>query len=423
MSGGATGPERKLIDTCVHCGFCLPACPTYQLSANEAESPRGRIDLMRRHSDGAIQLDSDFVGHIDSCLGCMACVKACPSGVDYETLIVEARSMIQSSFRRPGRQRLVRKAIFAIMPYPVRMRPLVRLGSLAKRLGAERVAPRLSNGGVAATFASALALLPRMTSSSAPARGRLYAASSPRRGTVGLLTGCVSAVVFGSTEQAAVDVLRAEGFDVLVPAGQGCCGALAEHSGESPLAARLARKLVARLDREQVDAWITTSAGCGSTLKSYDLLLPGEASAAKFSGRVRDIHEFLHQQGLRADYKPLGIRIAYHPACHLANAQGIVDEPLALLRAIPGCEVLLPGQAGTCCGSAGIYNLIEPATAEALGTAKASAIAELRPDVVAAGNPGCLLQIARYSDPGLASAHPVELLARSLAAATASGEA
>ena len=419
MSVGATGPERKLIDTCVHCGFCLPACPTYQLSSNEAESPRGRIDLMRRYLDGAIGLDADFVAHIDSCLGCMACVKACPSGVDYETLIVEAQSMIHASFQRPSRQRLVRKVIFAIMPYPARMRPLARLGSLSKRLGVERIAKGRASGGVAATLASALALLPRVANSAVPARNRLYSASAPRRGVVGLLTGCVSSVLFGSTEQAAIDVLCAEGFDVLVPGGQGCCGALAEHAGEAPLARRLAGALVARLGREQVDAWITTSAGCGSTLKSYDRLLPGNPASREFSERVRDIHEFLYQQGLRADYKPLGMRVAYHPACHLANAQGIVDEPLALLRAIPGCEVVLPGQSGTCCGSAGIYNLVEPATAQVLGKAKASSIAELHADVVATGNPGCLLQIARYSDPGLASAHPVELLARSLRASTA----
>ena len=418
MSAGAIGPERRLIDACVHCGFCLPACPTYQLSANEAESPRGRIDLMRRYSDGALKLDSDFVAHIDSCLGCMACVKACPSGVEYETLIVEARAMIQASFVRPASQRLVRKAIFALMPYPRRMRPLVRLGGMAKQMfGSRVVAAAGARGGLAGAVASALALLPRTTGAARPARNRLYSAAGPKRGTVGLLTGCVSSVIFSSTEQAAIDVLRAEGFDVLVPAGQGCCGALAEHAGEARLAGRLARAMVGKLGRERVDAWITTSAGCGSTLKSYDRLLADDTAAAEFSGRIRDIHEFLYQKGLRADYGPLNIRVAYHPACHLANAQGIVDEPLALLRSIPGCEVLTPAQAGTCCGSAGIYNLVEPATAERLGVAKAASIAELGVDVVATGNPGCLLQISRYSDPGLESTHPVELLARALYAA------
>ena len=417
MSAEAIRPQRHLIDACVHCGFCLPACPTYQLSANEAESPRGRIDLMRRHADGVLPLDADFVAHIDSCLGCMACVRACPSGVDYESLIVEARAMIQTSFVRPASQRLVRKAIFAVMPYPRRMRPLVALGGLAKRMVGSRVADAKPAGsGVAAALASALALLPPRAQKSHPAGGRLYASSGPKRGTVGLITGCVASVMFSSTQKAAIDVLRAEGFDVLVPGGQGCCGALAEHAGEVALAGRMAKALVGTLSREKVDTWITTSAGCGSTLKSYSRLLPDDTRAAQFSARVLDIHEFLYQQGLRAEYRPLDLRVAYHPACHLANAQGIVDEPLALLRSIPGCEILTPAQAGTCCGSAGIYNLVEPATAERLGVAKAASIAELGADVVAAGNPGCLLQISRYSGPGLESAHPVELLARSLRA-------
>ncbi|HEY3766197.1 MAG TPA: (Fe-S)-binding protein [Gaiellales bacterium] len=389
---------HELLDACVHCGFCLPACPTYSLWGDEMDSPRGRIHLMKLVDDGEIELDATVAGHFDRCLGCLACVPACPSGVRYDILIQRTRALRREQAPRSLRQRAVEAGVLAAVARPRLLR------ALAWPL---------------ATGVRPFALAPRVTVADLRARPqRLVPARGEVRMRAAMLEGCVQRVFFGRVNRATAAVLAADGCEVTLPPGQGCCGALALHAGREDEAARRAEATITALDGfERV---VVTAAGCGSAMKEYGELLGTEA-ARRFSASVRDATELAAELGAVAVRAPRApIRVAYQDACHLRQAQGVASQPRALLAAIPGVELVELAQPDMCCGSAGIYNLLEPATARELGARKARAVIDAAPDVLATANPGCAIQIAaalrRAGHPGLPIVHPLELVAAAVGA-------
>ena len=418
---GRDAPDPKLIDACVHCGFCLPACPTYALWGEEMDSPRGRIYLMKAAVEGRTAITDEFVAHFDRCLGCVACVTACPSGVQYGPLLEATRAQIETHHRRPLADRLFRAAAFALFPYRARMRLLMLplaltrpLLTLAERAGLVRLLPRRLGALVSAAPPVTLGTLFSRT----PAR---TAAAAPARQAVGLLTGCVQQLIFPETNMASARVLAAEGCDVVAPPGQGCCGALSLHAGRLDEARAAARATIATFEAARVDRVISNAAGCGSAMKEYGHLLrddPAWATRAKeFSTRVRDISEQLDELGPpRAMRQPLEMRVVYQDACHLAHAQGIRAAPRALLSQVPGLA-LIECADDMCCGSAGIYNLLEPEAARPLGDRKLEALQSGAPEVIATANPGCRLQLAsaaRRAGRSVTFMHPIEILDRSI---------
>jgi glycolate oxidase iron-sulfur subunit len=422
-------PSRALIDTCVHCGFCLPSCPTYVLWGEEMDSPRGRIYLMSAGLDGRTSMSAPFVRHFDACLGCMGCVTACPSGVQYAPLIETTRAQIERRHRRSLTDRLFRGAIFAIFPYPLRVRiallPLTVIRPLASRVTLTSDDDRsTTKSGVWRRLKAALALAPTVTLRSLFSRAvpEHTPPTGERRMTVGLLTGCVQRVVFPQVNTASLDVLSAEGCDVVAPRGQGCCGALALHAGRVDEARAFARRTIEVFERAGVERIAVNAAGCGSSMKEYGQLLAGDPAWAErartFAARVRDVTELVVELGPpRARRHRMALKVAYHDACHLAHAQGIRQAPRDLLRGIPGIELVPFAEQDICCGSAGIYNLVEPDAARALGDRKVARVAAAQPDIVATANPGCTLQMAaaaRRQGCSLTIRHPIELVAASI---------
>jgi glycolate oxidase iron-sulfur subunit len=416
-------PARALLDDCGHCGFCLQACPTYQLWGEEADSPRGRILLMDAALRGTVELSDELVRHWDRCLGCMACVPACPSGVRYDRLIEQTRQQVERRHRRPAGDRLLRDALFAFLPHPRRMRALAAVLVLYRGSGARRLVHR---SGLLARLPRQLRLLeslapPLESAALRSAPPALLPAQGARRMRVALLSGCVQHAFFSEVNAAAARVLAAWGCEVVTPPRQPCCGALELHSGRERAALARARALIERLESAGAERIAVTSAGCGSTLKDYGELLADDPRwsrrAARLAATVRDISEVLVELGTPPALSPLPMRLAYHDACHLAHAQGVRDQPRALLAAIPGVELagVRPGEA--CCGSAGIYNLVEPEAARQLGDRKVKHVIKAGAAVVATGNPGCLLQIRsgleRAGHP-LPTVHTIELVAASL---------
>jgi glycolate oxidase iron-sulfur subunit len=412
-------PEDSVIDDCVHCGFCLDSCPTYVLWGQEADSPRGRIVLM---SDGLQEqetLSEEMVTHFDRCLGCMACVTACPSGVRYDRLIERVRPQVERHHRRSPGERALRKLIYSTLPYPKRLRALVPMLAATQRLGTERLPERLA---VLAKVA------PRAPSGKAAKAGvaQRTPAVGPPRGRVGLLLGCVQRVFYPQVHQATVHALAAEGFEVIAPKLPDCCGALEFHGGEEESAIKRAHSTVSAFAAaggpESLDYIVVNAAGCGSAMKEYGELL-GTAEARDFSARVRDVSEVLGEVEPRAPRGPVPLRVAYHDACHLAHAQGVRQPPRRMLESIPGLELLEVGtERDVCCGSAGIYNLVQPEAAADLGARKARHLIDTGAQAIAAGNPGCAAQLdlhLRQLGCPLPIHHPVELLSRSIAAAAA----
>ena len=439
-------PPSALIDTCVHCGFCLPTCPTYVLWGEEMDSPRGRIYLMKAAVDGRAELTSSFVQHFDRCLGCVACVTACPSGVQYGPLIEKTRAQIERRYERSFADRLFRSALMALVPYPQRMRiamlPLVLLGGIVRAIGRALMGPlkgvpgdvRQTQPSANATLmqrvAAALALSPPVSLFSLFRRipEHTPAVGEPRM-KVAVLTGCVQRLSFDDVNRATVNVLATEGCSVSTPAKQGCCGALPLHAGAIEQARQLARHNIEVFEAAGVDCIVVNAAGCGSAMKEYKDLLQADpawtARAHAFSAKVRDVSELLVELGEpRATRQPIRARVVYHDACHLAHGQGVRHQPRALLQAIPGVELLTPDESEICCGSAGIYNLVQPEPAAQLGTRKAKHIAALSPDMIATANPGCTLQIAAaarvlgYKWPVF---HPIQLLDASIRGKTLRG--
>lgn len=396
-------PSAALIGDCVHCGFCLPACPTYTLWQEEMDSPRGRIQLMQLGHE-VPSLSAEMVSHFDRCLGCMACVPACPSGVRYDLLLQETRPQVERNFRRSLSDRAFRSLIFSLFPHPGRLRALVPALVAQRALRLQHLVPsRLPR------LRALAALAPPVTLSATWRRiPAITRAVGTRRGTVALLQGCVQRVFFADVNQATVDVLSAEGYEVHVPRAPRCCGSLQQHTGYERNAQAAARKTVAAF--AGYDTVIVNAAGCGSGMKEYGHLIGDNL----FSGKVKDVHEFLAGIELRATRHPLAMRVVYHDACHLAHAQGIREQPRALLGAIPGLEVLTPAESDMCCGSAGVYNLLEPQTASELGRRKAANLVATGADAVVSANPGCTLQVGLYMAPPLPVYHPMQLLARSL---------
>ena len=405
-------PEPKLIDDCVHCGFCLPTCPTYSLWGEEADSPRGRIVLMKEGHEPGSELSAPMVRHFDNCLGCMACVTSCPSGVQYDKLIEDTRAQVERHWERDWADRNFRRLVFALFPYPKRLTAMSPMLAAARALGLQRAIGRLPFPRLAAMATLAP---PRRRRVRLPER---VPASGERRGSVALLRGCVQRVFFSDVNAATAAVLAAEGWDVAAPEDPRCCGALQLHSGEGSDARRRARATIEALEgHERV---VANSAGCGSAMKDYGHVLrddPEWAERAKaFSEKVCDVSEILAEGEPRATRHPVEMKVAYHDACHLAHAQNVREQPRQLLRGIPGLELVEPAEWEICCGSAGIYNLVKPEPAAELGRRKAENLLATGAEAVVAANPGCALQIqahARALGHELAVYHPVELLLRS----------
>ena len=391
-------PSTDLVNACVHCGFCLATCPTYALWGEEMDSPRGRIYLMKLGLQGQVRLDPTFVNHMDNCLGCMACLTSCPSGVKYDKLIEATRAQIERNFPRPAPEGLLRRMIFDVFPRPERLRLLLAPLALYQRSGLQSLMRR--SGLVKLLPASLRAMenlapsVPRQTNGALPQR---VAAEGEPRLRVGLLLGCVQSVFFPEVNAATVRVLAAEGCEVVIPRDQCCCGALMIHAGEEKAALDYARRTIDAFEGAHVDTVVSNAAGCGSNLKDYGYLLrddPEYRERAKvFSAKCRDISEVLAGLEPRAPRHPLPLKVAYHDACHLQHAQGVRAQPRAVLGTIPELQILETAEAALCCGSAGIYNLVRPGPAKELGDRKVRHLLATAPDLVATGNPGCLLQL------------------------------
>jgi glycolate oxidase iron-sulfur subunit len=389
-------PDAALVGDCVHCGFCLPSCPTYVLWGEEMDSPRGRIYLMKEGLEGE-PLDASMVRHWDQCLGCMACVTACPSGVQYDKLIEATRAQVERRVERPRAERLYREAIYRLFPYPRRLRAV--RGPL-RAYQASRVGSLLARSGLLSRLPDPLQAMESL----APKLGKVQpipartAAVGTRRRTVGLLTGCVQGTFFPDVNAATVRVLAAEGCDVVVPPRQGCCGALSAHGGREQEALGFAKSVIATFESAGVETVVVNAAGCGSNLKEYGHQLRDEPAWAEraeaLAEKVRDVTELLDELGPVAERHPLQAAVAYQDACHLAHAQGIREQPRRLLRGIPGIELRELVEAEICCGSAGTYNLLQPEPARELGERKARAVLATGADLMVTANPGCWMQVA-----------------------------
>jgi Fe-S oxidoreductase len=401
--GHVVDPAR--LSECVHCGLCLEACPTYVELGTEADSPRGRIHLVRALEEGSLRPTPDVVRHLDLCLGCRACETACPSGVRYGQIIEQARAYLEREYRRPWWDRARRRFITALFARPDRLRSLLVPVRAIQRLGLWHVVRAL---------VPPARLLPELEE----ARGlaTVHLPRGERRARVGLLLGCVARELFPRTTEATVRVLTRNGVQVDVPGAQGCCGALHLHGGELEAARDLARRNIDAFSDEH-DAIVVTAAGCGSAMREYGELLADDERyaerARRFAERVRDVIELLVALPVDAPQGRGRQRVTYHDACHLAHGQRVREQPRDLLRRIPGLDLVELPESDVCCGSAGSYNLTEPAMAERLLRRKIEHIAATGASCVAAANPGCVLQIqAGLARRGLAVrvAHPVELL-------------
>ena len=412
-------PAADLVADCVHCGFCLTTCPTYVLWGAEADSPRGRIYLMGQGLDGEPMSDS-MVEHFDNCLGCMSCVTACPSGVKYDQLIEDTRAQVERRHTRAPRDRALRAAVFALFPYPRRLRLLRGPLRAYRGLGLQKLISRTGLlDRLAPTLATLDSLAPRMRS--VPRPPRRVPARGTRRAVVGMLTGCVQSAFFPDVNSATVRILAAEGCDVLIPPEQGCCGALSVHNGRRAEAQRFARRLIDVFEGSRMDYFVVNAAGCGSSLKEYDRLLADDPvyarRAAVFTSKVRDLAELLAELGPVAVRHPLPVTVAYHDACHLGHAQGVREQPRALLRGIPGLELREIADPEICCGSAGIWNVLNPRPAAELGDRKAADVLATGARLLVTANPGCLMQVAagvRRTGGSVALAHTARVLDASI---------
>ncbi|MEI3651575.1 MAG: heterodisulfide reductase-related iron-sulfur binding cluster [Dolichospermum lemmermannii FEM_B0920] len=417
---GSHPPDPKLIDSCVHCGFCLSTCPSYRVLGKEMDSPRGRIYLMDAINEGEIALNTATVEHFDSCLGCLACVSTCPSGVQYDKLISATRHQVERNYNRSLPDKLVRQLIFSLFPNPDLLRILLFPLLVYQKLGISKV---LQATGLIKAISPRLAamesILPEITLKSfqdnlpdiIPAKGE-------KRYRVGVILGCVQRLFFSGVNEATVRVLTANGCEVVIPKSQGCCAALPEHQGQTEQAKTLARQMINSFADTNVDFVIINAAGCGHTLKEYGHILaddPEYAEKAKvFAAKVKDSQEFLANVGLTAKLSPLtdkNINLVYQDACHLLHGQKISVQPRQLLKQIPGVTLKEPIDAALCCGSAGVYNMLQPEVAEELGKQKAQNLLNTGADLIASPNPGCSLQISKYLQGKTISVmHPMELL-------------
>jgi glycolate oxidase iron-sulfur subunit len=395
-----TAASNAQIRKCVHCGFCTATCPTYVLLGDERDSPRGRIELIKAMLEDGGAPSAATVTHVDRCLSCLACKTTCPSGVDYAQLIDHGRAHIEAHYRRPLGERFLRWAIPHVMTRPRHLRFALAMGRLSRPLEPVFEALKL------APLAALLRLVPQPVA--APASPASTPAEGMSRGRVALLQGCVEPAMAPTIRAAAIRLIARAGYEVVLVEGEGCCGALSEHLGRADEARDLAAANVAAWTRAgPFDAIVTTAAGCGTTLKAYGQRLPGDAAAADVAGRARDILEFIGEIGLPPVTRPGKLSVAYHAPCSLQHGQGIKAGPAELL-AQAGFEVRPIAEGHLCCGSAGVYNILQPELAGRLRARKAANIARTGADAVAAGNVGCIAQIAPAVT--LPVVHPVELL-------------
>jgi glycolate oxidase iron-sulfur subunit len=405
-----TAESERILRTCVHCGFCTATCPTYVLGGDELDSPRGRIYLIKDLLERDRKPDPELVTHIDRCLSCLACMTTCPSGVHYMHLVDHARSRIETTYVRPRRDRWLRGLLASVLPYDGRLRAVLRAARLAKPMAG--LVQRLGLTGLAAMLRLAPASLPPP---SGPRARRLYEPLGARRGRVALLAGCVSPVLTPQINQAAIALLTRHGVEVIVPEGAGCCGALVHHMGRSQEALKAARANIDAwwevVQAGRLDAILVTASGCGTTVKDYGFMLRGDsayaAKAARIAALARDVSEYLSGLDLRVEAPPEGLVVAYHSACSLQHGQKITREPKDLLCKI-GFVVKDVPEGHLCCGSAGTYNILQPDIANGLRERKVRNIEKLAPDVIAAGNVGCITQIAAGTS--IPVVHTVELI-------------
>ncbi|HEV2616798.1 MAG TPA: (Fe-S)-binding protein, partial [Candidatus Acidoferrales bacterium] len=419
----------------IHCGLCLNACPTYRLWHNEADSPRGRIRQMALIDQGRMELGEAFVTHIDRCLDCRACETACPSGVEYGKLVEQARAQIEKNYKRPRTSRAIRNFVYRrLLVEPKRIARLARIARFYQRSGLEAIA-RGSGLLRLMGLQQRAALLPRIDHEFFYSRlGQTFPARGERRARVAFFAGCVAQVTFTALNDATIRVLQANGCEVVVPAEQSCCGALAAHAGVRDVARDLARKNMEIFLREPFDAIITNAAGCGSTLKEYTHLFAEDAgtdrmesvrehnrtteSASQFTSKMRDVTEFLAELGLSGPLRELKLRVTYQDSCHLLHGQKIREAPRKLIRAVPGVEFVEMPLADQCCGSAGVYNVTETKTSMELLADKMKHARSTKASAIVTANPGCILQLragAKLHATGQEVMHVVELLDRATA--------
>jgi glycolate oxidase iron-sulfur subunit len=425
---GFSATDRPLYEDysrCVHCGLCLDHCPTYRLWGKEADSPRGRIRQMKLVDEGRLELGDAFVTHMDRCLDCRACETACPSGVEYGKLIELARAQIQQKYSRSWSSRIARNFVYRwLLPHPARIRLVARAARLAQVTGLQSL---VRGSQIARLFGmqQRLELLPRIDRRFFDASvGQTFPAIGKRRARVAFFAGCVARVTFTALNDATIRVLQANGCEVVVPAGQVCCGALAAHAGMRDVARELALVNFGAFGGEEVDAIVTNAAGCGSTLKEYSHLFDSAsaagADAANFSGQVRDVTEFLDQLGMVAPMRELPLRVTIQDSCHLLHGQKVREAPRRLLRAIPGVQIVEMLRADQCCGSAGVYNVTETKASMDLLADKMTNAKATGATTIATANPGCILQLRAGSamhKTGQEVLHVVELLDRAIARA------
>ncbi len=410
-------PSWELLSTCVHCGLCLNHCPTYKLLGNEMDSPRGRIYQVLQVNEGKMELGDSFVTHIDRCLGCVACEVACPSGVKYGRIVERARAQIEQGYKRPLLQRVLRNFFYNTVITDFRalrlmagllrfyqrsgMQMLVRKSGLLKLMGVadlDRLSPAIDKE----FFFDQI--------------GKVFPAVGEKRGQVAFVAGCINNVAFSHLNRATVNVLRQNGIEVHIPAGQGCCGALHAHAGLREEARELARHNITIFLSGDYDAIVTNAAGCGSNMKEYDDLLENDpaylAQARQFKAKMKDVTEYLAGIGLRAPKRKIGQKVAYQDPCHLANAQRIRTQPRDLLTAI-GCELVELPHPDQCCGSAGVYNVVQNELSLKILDAKMDDVTSVASDMLATANVGCMIQLrAGLEQRGLKTPvkHVMELL-------------
>jgi glycolate oxidase iron-sulfur subunit len=408
---------------CVHCGLCLNHCPTYRLWGREADSPRGRLRQIALVDDGRLELGEEFVTHIDRCLDCRACETACPSGVEYGKLVELARAQIEQNYKRPLGARLIRSAVYRhLLPYPRRISLAARALRLYQRSGLESLARKMGILGWMGLEQREL-LMPRIDREFFFSDlGRTFPARGERRARVAFFAGCVAQVTFANLNRATIRVLQANGCEVVVPAGQVCCGALAAHAGVRDVARDLARKNCQEFRASEFDAILTNAAGCGSTLKEYSHLFaaddPARAPADEFTGKVRDVTEFLASIGITAPLRAVPLRVTYQDSCHLLHGQKIREAPRSLIRAVPGVRMVEMPHADQCCGSAGVYNITETKASMDLLDQKMTWAKQTETEAIVTANPGCMIQLragAKLHATGHEVLHVMELLDRSIA--------
>ncbi len=420
-SAGQSSPRwreiyAKSLD-CVHCGLCLPVCPTYLETGREVSSPRGRIYLMRGVAQGSVPLAETMADEAYLCLGCRACETACPSGVQFGAMLELTRAEVDAAgLRSPWARRLERLALRGVVARRGRLRLAVDLLALVQRLRLDRLALRLLPRGLRETHALLPSVPPRRERARLPER---IPAEGERRGRVALFVGCVMPELFGATNAATARVLARNGFEVVVPREQGCCGALHAHAGDIEFAHTLARRNLSAFAAAGADVVVVNSAGCGAAMREAGAWLPGEGEA--FAASVRDVAEFLDEVGLRPPRGRVEARVCYDDPCHLVHGQRVAQAPRRLLAQIPGISLLSHDDPTSCCGAAGIYNLTHREMSGAVLERKLRSLAAVDPDVVATGNPGCLMQLrAGLERAGLRArvVHPIDLLDAAYAAGT-----